>query len=250
MAGRLPLHFGSPARRLFGVFHPAQDPPQGALLVCPPFFHEHARSYRLFALLADALSERGIATLRFDYYGTGDSAGDDDDFTPEGACKDATEALASLRSRVPHAPLFVMGVRGGALPALRLVQEHPPAALWLWQPVTDWPGHLDELQRLHASRRALVPGAGDEAAEATLMGFRYGEGVPARLAALGSTSLPPACSLVLSESAPFDGLPANRTHLPLPPALANWVSRPDMDAFPGRQVRDLAARFPIASRTV
>ena len=81
------------------------------------------------------------------------------------------------------------------------------------------------------------------------MGFRYGDGLPAQLAALGTTPLPSACSLMLSESAPFDGLPADRMHLPLPPALANWISRPDMDAFPGRQVRELAARFPVASRT-
>lgn len=250
MRGLLPFHFGSPSRRLFGVFHPAREPLQAALLICPPFFHEHARSYRLFALLADALSEHGIATLRFDYYGTGDSAGEDTDFSIEGACADATEALIELCGRAPHAPVVVMGVRGGSHPAIQLARHHAPSALWLWQPVTDWPAHLDELRRLHESRRALVPGRDDEAADATLMGFRHGEGLPARLAALGRTPIPPGRSLILTEHALREEELADLPCLQLPPALADWTSRPDMDAFPGRQVRELAARFPTFTRTV
>lgn len=248
MAALVPLHFGLPSRRLFGVFHPAREPLQAALLICPPFFHEHARSYRLFALLADALSEFGIATLRFDYYGTGDSEGDDIDFSIEGACADATEALAHLCSRAPSVPTIVMGVRGGSHPAIQLARHHATSALWLWQPITHWPAYLDELQRLHESCRALARGD-DEAADATLMGFRYAEGLPAHLATLGKTTIPPGCSLILSEPALCENF-ADLPCLQLQPALANWTSRPDMDSFPGRQVRELAARFPTFTRTV
>ncbi len=241
MAGLLPLHFGSPARRLFGVFHPAQEPLRGALLVCPPLFHEQARSYRLFTLLADALGAHGIATLRFDYHGTGDSEGEDTDFTPEGACTDAELAWAQLQRRAPGAPLIAMGVRGGSHPAIRLARAHAPAALWLWQPVLDWPAHLQELRRLHLQQRALVPGAADEAVDATLMGFPCADGVLAELEALGQPSLPALRTLVLSEQ-PRD----EHSDLPqvtLPPALSDWTAKPDMDTFPGRRVRELATRL-------
>ena len=249
MTGLVPLHFGSSSHRLFGVFHPARESLRAALLICPPFLHEHARSYRLFALLADALSDHGIATLRFDYYGTGDSEGEDTDFTLDGACADAAEALNHLCSLAPHAPTIVMGVRGGGHPAIQLSQHHAQSALWLWQPITNWPEHLDELQRLHESRRMLARGCNDEAANATLMGFRYTEGLPAHLAALGETTIPSGCSLVLSEQDHCEKL-AEFPGLPLPSVLANWISRPDMDSFPGRQVRELAALFPTFSKAV
>lgn len=247
MTGLVPMHFGPQSRRLFGVFHPARKPLQATLLICLPFFHEHARSYRLFTLLADALSEHGVATLRFDYYGTGDSDGEDTDFSIDGACTDAVEALAHLRGMLPHAPMIVMGVRGGSHPAIQLARQHPADALWLWQPVTHWPEYLHELQRLHESCRTLVTGCQDEAADATLMGFRYTQGLPAHLVALGKTTIPAKCTLILSEQANCDQL-ADRTGLQLEPSLADWTTRPDMDSFPGRRIRELAARLPILSR--
>jgi hypothetical protein len=50
-----------------------------AVLLCNPFGQEALRSQRGFRVLADRFARTGCATLGFDYFGTGDSDGDDDD---------------------------------------------------------------------------------------------------------------------------------------------------------------------------
>lgn len=117
-----------------------------AVLVVPPLAHEWQRSYRLFALLAHALGELGIATLRFDFRGCGDSGGDEDQFLPHSAARDVAAMAGELRRRVP-VPLRVLAVRGGALltSELSLASED---ALWHWQAVVDGRAHLSELDAL------------------------------------------------------------------------------------------------------
>jgi alpha/beta superfamily hydrolase len=144
---------GAPERRLFTVFRAARGTARAALVLCPPFFHEQFLSYRLLSLVAARLAERGIASLRFDYYGSGDSWGDERAFTLDGACADAGTALAEVTRRVPGVPLVAFGARAGAWPAARLARQHR-LPLWLWQPLTDGRAWLDELVAMDARERA------------------------------------------------------------------------------------------------
>lgn len=144
---------GEPQRRLLTVFRAAQGHARAALLLCPPLFHEHFLSYRLLSLVAARLAERGIASLRFDYYGTGDSWGSETDFTLAGALDDAEVALAELARRVPHVPRIALGARAGAWIAARLAQRHG-LALWLWQPLLRGQAWLDELVAMDGRERA------------------------------------------------------------------------------------------------
>jgi pimeloyl-ACP methyl ester carboxylesterase len=118
--------------------------PQAFVLLLPPFFHEWQRSYRLFALLADALATRGIGVLRFDYRGTGESSDDDAAFLPSRALEDAEAMLALLRAR-SAAPVTLVGVRAGALLAERLAERHD-LPWWAWQGVDSGRAHFDELR--------------------------------------------------------------------------------------------------------
>ncbi|MGA9422424.1 MAG: alpha/beta hydrolase, partial [Rhodanobacteraceae bacterium] len=121
--------------------------PRAGVLVCAPFFHEYIVGYRLFALLGAALAEQGVTVLRFDYYGTGDSGGVDTDFSLAGACADAASALDVLREQVVSLPVAILGVRAGALPAIRASSASDLRALWLWQPVLDGTEYISELQQ-------------------------------------------------------------------------------------------------------
>lgn len=149
--------------------------PTAALLLLPPFFHEWQRSYRMFALLADALAARGVSVLRFDYRGTGESSGDDVDFLPSRALDDADAALALLRERC-DAPVTLLGVRGGALLAERLATQRA-LPWWSWQPVGDGAAYLaalrmrDTLERNNRNRFPFL-GRTREAATDAVMGHR------------------------------------------------------------------------------
>ena len=144
---------GAPQRRLSTVFRPAQGVPRAALLLCPPFFHEHFLSYRLLSLVAARLAERGIASLRFDYFGSGDSWGEESAFTLAGAVADAEVALAELARRAPALPCSVLGARAGGWIAARLARCHR-LPLWLWQPLPRGQVWLDELIALDRRERA------------------------------------------------------------------------------------------------
>lgn len=153
------LLIGPSQRRLFTVFRPASGRPRAALLICPPFFHEQFLSYRLLTLMGMRLAERGIASLRFDYLGTGDSAGDEAAFSLAGAIADGNVALDALRQRLPDVPLIVFGARAGAWPAASVAASHH-LPLWLWQPLpdgADWIHALEDMDARERASRARYP---------------------------------------------------------------------------------------------
>ena len=88
-------------RRIFAVYRPASTQ-RAAVLVCPPFFHEHFLSYRLLSQIAERLATNGISSLRFDYFGAGDSDGESSEFSLDGAIADTEIEIgrASCRERV------------------------------------------------------------------------------------------------------------------------------------------------------
>jgi alpha-beta hydrolase superfamily lysophospholipase len=61
----------------FGVLHPAGG--GRGVLVCGPLGDEVLNAYRSLVFLAERAAEAGMPTLRLTWYGTGDSAGEDDE---------------------------------------------------------------------------------------------------------------------------------------------------------------------------
>jgi len=243
-----PLLLDTDARRLFAVFHPAAAGTRAGVVVCPPFLHEHALSYRLFALLGDALAAQGIAVLRFDYHGTGDSAGDDTAFSLDGARADAALALDALRAHIGAAPAIALGARGGAFAAAALA-EKDLRGLWLWEPIVDGAAYLQELRDLDRAERTSAT--------------RYPNGGGERVSPGDETLIGFACSATLLEQLngarlePRNGWPpvtllerAARTtpidtarRIELAPGLGEWADRVDIDHFPLPAVRELATRL-------
>ena len=147
------LFFGSTSRQLFGAYHspPASVAGRGAALLCPPWGPEYLVSHRIFRRLAVRLSEGGYHVLRFDYFGTGDSAGEREDGDLESWQDDAEVALEELRDMSGFASVATFGIRLGAVVAWRLATSRPDVhTTVLWDPVANGTEYVRELRAAQA----------------------------------------------------------------------------------------------------
>src|SRR6185437_4398727 len=72
-----PTWFGPAESPLLGWLHlPDDGRARAGIVLCPSLGKEQISAYPTLRLLADRLAVQGFAALRFDYEGTGDSAGD------------------------------------------------------------------------------------------------------------------------------------------------------------------------------
>lgn len=152
----IPIRFGVANRQLFGLYQaPLPAASRGeSILLCAPFGQEAIRSHRLFKVLADRLCRDGFHVLRFDYFGTGDSAGEGDEVSVEGFIADVVTANDELMNRSGGAGRGAswVGLKLGAtIAALASASVQPkPSRLILWEPVTDGARYLVELAEAHA----------------------------------------------------------------------------------------------------
>ena len=142
------LFFGSSDRQLFGAYHApvARVPARGAAVLCPPWGQEYIVCHRTLRRLATRLSERGFHVLRFDYYGTGDSAGEREEGDLSSWYADAELAVDELRDMSGQSNVACIGVRLGAVVAWRLGMNRPDVStVVMWDPVVDGADYVDEL---------------------------------------------------------------------------------------------------------
>jgi uncharacterized protein len=148
-----PIHFGPQERTLFGLFHPpdCNVRTDSAVVICNPFGQEAIRAHRVLRVLADRLARQGHAVLRFDYFGTGDSTGDDAQGDLAGWFTDVIAADAELRRRSGVSGIVWLGMRLGGTVALGASQTATarPSRLVLWDPVLEGRRYLDLLRRRH-----------------------------------------------------------------------------------------------------
>jgi exosortase A-associated hydrolase 1 len=103
--------------QLYGVLSLPLRPAQRGVVVVVGGPQYRSGSHRQFTLLARALATRGIAVLRFDYRGMGDSEGDQRDFEHVG--DDVSAAIAHFLRTVPAVREVVLwGLCDGATAAL------------------------------------------------------------------------------------------------------------------------------------
>ena len=110
----------------------------------------------MFSLIAARLAHAGIACLRIDYFGTGDSEGSDAEFSIHGAREDIATAVTAARARTGDVPVALLGIRAGGWPAWSAAAHDASISqLWIWQPVLSGNEYLAELQRLDKAERTL-----------------------------------------------------------------------------------------------
>src|SRR3954469_1772305 len=73
-----PFFFGPSTQPRFGLLHPpsGESARRAGVLLCYPGIQEYNISHWAFRKLAGMLGRAGFPVLRFDWAGTGDSAGD------------------------------------------------------------------------------------------------------------------------------------------------------------------------------
>lgn len=157
--GALPLHFGSLDRRLYGVLYRPAGGSGSAVLICNPLGQEALRAHRLLRVLASRLARQGFSVLRFDYFGTGESMGDDEEGSLDGWAGDVATAHGELlaRSGVSRTIWIGMGL-GANVAAMAAEAGREPTRLVLLEPVRDGAAYL----RWLAAERLRTLGLGPD----------------------------------------------------------------------------------------
>jgi uncharacterized protein len=161
-----PFYFGDGRRRLFGIYEPAVLVGKGkrGAVLCYPWGAEYVNAHRAMRQLSIRLSAAGIHSLRFDFFGTGDSAGEMVEASLPGWEADIEVAMEELRDIVDSARVSLIGLRLGATLAAGVAarRSRDVDALVLWDPILSGPKYL-------ASLGVVAPAASDR--PAAVQGF-------------------------------------------------------------------------------
>jgi len=144
-----PFYFGERDRRLFGVYEPAMSRAAGrnAAVLCHPLGEEYFHAHRPLRRLSRLLAQAGFHTLRFDYYGTGDSDGETGEVSLCGARMDILTAVQELKAISQVDAVTLVGLRLGASLAAGAAAMSPAAVndLILWDPVVTGDRYFQEV---------------------------------------------------------------------------------------------------------
>lgn len=126
-------------QKIFGVLHrPSRQENAPAIVFCPGFGGNKCGKNRLFVHLAEELVKAGIAVLRFDYRGCGDSEGNFHHITLQGKLSDTLKCVQFLRedSQINPERIGLLGRSLGGMVAILAARQLPfIKSLVLWAPV-------------------------------------------------------------------------------------------------------------------
>ncbi len=137
----------------FGWLHAGASSATRGVVLCQPFGREAMWVHKGWRVLAEQLAAAGTPTLRFDYAGTGDSAGESED---PGAGKEQLErwlqsiraAVAFLKQTTGVTEVALCGLRLGATLAAQVAADENIGELVLLAPVLSGRQYLRELRLL------------------------------------------------------------------------------------------------------
>ena len=136
MTKALPVWLGDERRPAFGWFHSPDDGlARGGVIICPPLGLDYLHAHYALRLLAERLAATGFCALRFDYDGTGDSAGDTGDPGRRDAWTTTVRSAISLVREAGVDEVCLAGMRlGAALAAEAAATDRQIDQLVLWDP--------------------------------------------------------------------------------------------------------------------
>ena len=155
-----PFFFGSSEERLLGVHHPPRGTPREVgVLLCYPLGQEYMRAHRAFRQLAMILARRGFHVLRFDWFGTGDSAGAAEEGSVVRWIGDARAAIGELKDTAGFERVSLVGLRrGAALASLVAAGRDDLEDLVLWDPIVEGRIYLEQLRKAQQVHSGVDPG--------------------------------------------------------------------------------------------
>ena len=193
---RSPLYFGDPGQPLFGWYHatPGGAALDTAAVICPSIGHEYVNAHRSLRHLADRLAARGIPALRFDYHGTGDSAGGGDPDRIDPWLDSIRAAIEAVRETSGRDRIALLGLRLGATMASTVARDLPVSSLVLWAPCSRGRHFLRELRALELTLR---PGRTTSPRDIEAGGFRATPDLQREIGSLDLERLVPQARRVL-----------------------------------------------------
>jgi exosortase A-associated hydrolase 2 len=137
--------------RMFAGQHRPVRQASRAVVLCHPLGEEKLWSHRVFVSLARDLAAAGIAVLRFDFRGEGDSDRDFEQADFESRIADTNVAIDTLRELNPAvSDLSLVGLRlGAAVAAETAARRSDVSRLILWEPVVDGSAYMQNVLRLN-----------------------------------------------------------------------------------------------------
>ncbi len=190
-----PFLFGAAERRLFGLLHahPGHDVRDKAMVLCAPLLQEGIRAHRALWAVAESLAAAGGNALCFDWYGTGNSSGEDDELCLAGMMADLEAAQAALSAQHGADRLTWLALRSAALPMLTyLSQRSQPVDVVLWDPQLAGTAVVESWRRQHLAQlyeSGRYPHARHDPDANDLLGFRVDAALLAALASLDATAI-------------------------------------------------------------
>jgi len=142
-------------RRLYVALHEPVRPARVGLVFCPPLWVEMERTYKHFARWAKKLADDGVAVLRYQPYGSGDSDGSMSNFSCDSAQADALAAARCLRERTGVKTLGIVGLRFGGSIAVHSASVIQPDFLVLWSPIANLRQYCRELLRMRLQKEVI-----------------------------------------------------------------------------------------------
>lgn len=141
------FYFGPSESYLFGAYHaPTKGNRREGIVLCSPFGQEYLRAHRSLRRLAINLAALGYSVLRFDYRGTGDSAGTLAGVTSDDWQKDIRYAVQELIDIAAVPKVSLIGLRVGALLAAQIASNNPQVSrLLVWDPIVSGQTYINEL---------------------------------------------------------------------------------------------------------
>ncbi|TBO44301.1 serine aminopeptidase domain-containing protein [Pedobacter kyonggii] len=144
------FYIGDNARRLLSIFHAGNERKikRTAVIICNPLGHEYIRFYKAISILAKELSMNGFSTFRFDYYGTGDSYGDETEFDLSSSREDLKQVVKEVKEGCDVDNICLIGIRYGCILSLSL-EDLNVNSLILWNPFLSGEDYIKEISQNH-----------------------------------------------------------------------------------------------------
>jgi pimeloyl-ACP methyl ester carboxylesterase len=249
-----PFYFGGAEKRLFGCHHAplSRIARSCAVVLCYPCGHEYILAHRACRKLATRLAENGYHVLRFDSYGCGDSAGEDEDGDIRQWLVDISTAVSTLRQKSGIWNVCLTGVRFGAtLAMLAAAEQGDVASLVLWDPIVRGADYFEELRVRHRDQLQFFPVIlPDEPFDATateLLGFRRPAQFSKGLRGINLLTLrpPSPINVLLVENRREASVDRLRKHLAASDAAVSYHYIPDQQLFTAE-----AGKLLVPSRTI
>ncbi len=147
----IPIAFQSEGNQLIGMLHDAGS--KKLVILCHGFTGNKVEAKRIFVEAARAFAAEGMSAFRFDFYGSGDSAGDFSDTL-------LSHNIANLRNAIQfgknncYEQFAVLGLSMGGATAILTLADTPAQALITWSAVPDLPqlfaSYVDDVHQLAA----------------------------------------------------------------------------------------------------